>query len=256
MSLCFNNTTFQYSTGVCISDLHIKRAQFNAAIKLYNSRKGYAYFSKIVATVNVSLQGVLLYFLSAVDITLTGMIAAFCLAYILTDFINGLIHMIMDHEENYTAIYGPLEANFHLHHHSPMYTKRALPLVYFNETGSKIWLIAYLLATLAILKFALASPIVLYILVYIGVLSSVAEVSHYLCHTSESKVVKFLAGCGLLLSRKHHTPHHEQDNSNYAFLNGMSDPLLNWIARRFYSGYKSTTDQHFADYKGAARNQR
>lgn len=256
MRLCYNNRNVQDIAGVRISDLDLKRAQFNAAIERYNSRKGYAYFSKTIATVNVTLQVLLLYLLSAVDLSVIGMLAAFFLAYILTDFINGLIHMIMDHEANYTAIYGPLEANFHLHHHTPNYTKRALPIVYFNETGAKIWLVAYLLATLAILYFSLASPFVLYILVFIGVLSSIAEVSHYLCHTSESKVVKFLAGCGLLLSRKHHTPHHEQDNTNYAFLNGVSDPLLNWIAISMYSGYKSTTDQHFADYKGAARNHR
>jgi len=225
-------------------------------MELYNSRKGYAYFNKIVATINVSLQVLLLYLLSAIDLSTIGMISAFFLAYFLTDFINGLVHMIMDHEANYLAIYGPLEANFHLHHQTPMYTKRALPVVYFNETGAKIWLIAFLLATLTIVHFSWASPIVLHLLVYIGILSSVAEVSHYLCHTSESNVVKFLAGCGLLLSRKHHTPHHEQDNTNYAFLNGLSDPLLNWIAKSIYSGYKSTTDQHFADYKGVVKNHR
>ncbi|NQV49103.1 MAG: hypothetical protein HQ507_01300 [Candidatus Marinimicrobia bacterium] len=239
-----------------ISDIELKRAQFNQAIELYNSRTSYASFSKTVATVNVTLQIVLLYLLLAVDLTVIGMLTAFFMAYILTDFINGLIHMIMDHQASYTAIYGPLEANFHLHHHTPMYTKRALPLVYFHETGAKIWLAVYLLMTLVLLTFSLASPLVLHLLVYIGVLSSIAEVSHYLCHTSESSAMKFLAGCGILLSRQHHTPHHEQDNRNYAFLNGMSDPLLNWIARKFYSGYKNTTDQHFADYKRAVKNHR
>ena len=36
--------------------------------------------------------------------------------------------------------------------------------------------------------------------------------------------------------------HHKEDNKNYAFLNGISDRLINWIAKRLYVGYKKTTD--------------
>lgn len=33
-----------------------------------------------------------------------------------------------------------------------------------------------------------------------------------------------------------------------AFLNGLTDPLINLIARKIYKGYKNTTDLHFAKY--------
>jgi sterol desaturase/sphingolipid hydroxylase (fatty acid hydroxylase superfamily) len=94
-------------------------------------------------------------------------------------------------------------------------------------------------------------PIVSYTLVYIGILSSFAEVSHYLCHTSTSALAGFLANIGLLLSKRRHARHHLEDNSNYAFLNGFTDPLLNLIAARFYKGYKHHTDLHYVNYSCA-----
>ncbi len=225
-----------------------KQQQFNAAMERYNSSQKYVNFGKIIATLNVTLQLLLLYQLSWIHLGFGNQVLAFILAYIIADFLNGIVHMIMDHNENYTSSYGPLVAHFHLHHQTPMYTKRPLLVVYFNESGAKIWLVPFQVVVLLLLLTASVSPLVAYILVLVSILSSVAEVSHYLCHTSNSSVAEYLARAGLLLSRKHHTPHHDQDNTNYAFLNGVSDPLINRIAGVFYPGYKSTTDIHFARY--------
>jgi len=223
----------------------------------YRSHQIYTLFGRFIATTNVSLQAVLIYLIWDIELGLPGQLLAFILAYVLTDFLNGLVHMIMDHRDEYEAFYGPLVANFHLHHQTPKYTRRPLPVVYFNETGAKIWLVPYLGLVLYSIISGGFSPFVLHLLVYIGILSSVAEVSHYLCHTSRSKTARFLARHGVLLSMKHHAPHHATDNMNYAFLNGMSDPIINVIARTFFSGYKSTTDLHFADYtSGAEAEQR
>lgn len=226
-------------------------------MELYRSNNVYTSFGKLVASLNVAFQVVLLYFIWDIKLGLVAQIVAFILAFILTDFLNGLIHMIMDHKESYDSFYGPLVANFHLHHQTPKYTKHPLPIVYFNETGAKIWLVPFLLLTLFLVMNNSFAPFVLHTLVYIGILSSVAEVSHYLCHTSDSRAAQFLARIGILLSREHHTPHHEEDNMNYAFLNGMSDPLINLIARTFFSGYKNTTDRHYVNYaSGAGADQR
>ena len=178
---------------------------------------------------------------------------AFILAFVVTDFLNGLVHLIMDHKESYDSFYGPLVANFHLHHQTPKYARRPLPVVYFNETGAKIWLVPFLMLVLFLVMNASFSPFVLHTLIYIGILSSIAEVSHYLCHTSDSKTARFLGQIGILLSQEHHSPHHEEDNMNYAFLNGVSDPLINLIARTFFTGYKNTTDQHFVKYVSGGR---
>ncbi len=237
--------------------MNIKQTQFNAAMERYRSRKIYTSFGQLIALLNVSLQLVLVYFLWEIQLGFAWRILAFVMAFVLTDFLNGLVHMIMDHKESYDSLYGPLVANFHLHHQTPKYTKRPLPLVYFHETGAKIWLVPFLMLVLFLLVNGSLSPLPLHMLVYIGILSSVAEVSHYLCHTSDSQTARFLANIGILLSREHHTPHHEKDNVNYAFLNGMSDPLINRIARTFFRGYKATTDQHFAQYaQGSGADQR
>ena len=65
-------------------------------------------------------------------------------AFFLADLINGLVHMYMDNNDNYDSLPGPLIAAFHLHHRTPLYKKNPLLLVYFNESGSKIWLAVFL----------------------------------------------------------------------------------------------------------------
>lgn len=53
--------------------------------------------------------------------------------------------------------------------------------------------------------------------------------------------------------------HHEADYTHYAFLNGMTNPLINWIAKWAYpSGYATTTDRHSAPYfqQGTTRSAR
>ena len=216
---------------------------------LYTNHSLYENFGHFVSVVNISLQ---LYLASLVMPLSIGMIhqlivvVAACLA---TDFINGLVHMYMDCNDSYDSLAGPLTANFHLHHKAPQYDINPLPIVYFRESGSKVWLVGYLLIVAFALNKMPTSPQLAYLLVYIGIFSSVAEVSHYLCHSSNSNMILFLGNCGVLLSKRHHARHHLEDNTNYAFLNGWSDPLLNMIARYFSPGYKNTTDRHYAHYE-------
>lgn len=214
----------------------------------YTTHKFYSWFNRFISTLNFSMQIILIGFIIDIPISIPLQFLAFIIAYLLTDFINGFIHMVMDNTDNYTSIFGPFIANFHRHHQTPMYTKRPIPIVYFNESGAKIWLVPYLIFVIVLLLGFNMSPMLLHALVYIGILSSVAEISHYLCHTSNSKIVRFLGRYRILLSRQHHELHHQCDNMHYAFLNGVSDSILNWIAKRIYPGYKKTTDLHFAHY--------
>ena len=230
-------------------ELSAKQHQFNTAMELYRSKAGYKAFGHLISTTNITLQLYLLYLVWPLSIGPVWQLVALVVAYLLTDFINGLVHMYMDNNDRYESIDGPLIANFHLHHKTPMYTKRNLLVVYYLETGSKVWLVGYLLLVVALEALFEINSTLLYTLVYIGILSSVAEVSHYLCHSSRSPVAMFLARIGLLLSKRHHAPHHLRDNNGYAFLNGFTDPLLNWIAARCCTGYKQHTDLHYANYK-------
>lgn len=204
-----------------------------------------------VSLVNVSLQCYLLYLVFPISIGLPLQIFSFLAAYLAADFINGLVHMFMDSNDDYDSLAGPLIAAFHLHHKTPLYKKSSILLVYFNESGAKNWLVGYLLAAAILIRNSSLHPVLSYLMVYIGILSSVAEVSHYCCHVSDSGTARFLRYFGLLLSKKHHGRHHLDDNVNYAFLNGFTDPLLNLIAQKFSRGYKNTTDRHYAAYSGS-----
>ncbi|MBI5631948.1 MAG: sterol desaturase family protein [Nitrospirae bacterium] len=231
--------------------LELKQRQFNAAMERYEKIGIYKIIGKTVSAVNVSLQCYLLYLVLPISIGLPLQILSFLAAYLAADLINGLVHMIMDSNDDYDSWAGPLIAVFHLHHKTPLYKKNNLLLVYFNESGSKIWLAGYLLIAAILIRATPIHPVLACIIVYIGILSSVAEVSHYCCHVSDSKTEQYLRYLGLLLSKKHHGLHHIADNVNYAFLNGFTDPLLNVVARKYSPGYKNTTDKHYALYIGS-----
>ena len=238
------------------NNTELKQKQFITAMELYEDKRIYKLFGKIISTVNISLQIIIAYMVIPINIGIWWQIFSFIVAYFLTDFINGLVHMYMDNNENYESVAGPLIASFHLHHKTPLYKKNNILLVYFNESGSKIWLSGFLIIVSIVMSIFDINRIILYIILYFSILSSVAEVAHYLCHGSNTKLVIFLGRSHLLLDKHHHGRHHIEDNVNYAFLNGMSDPLINIIAKRFYSGYKNTTDKHYAYYKGKGTKNR
>jgi len=237
-------------------ELSAKQQQFNLAMERYNSNVSYRILGRSVSVIIIALQLYLLLLAWPQSIGFRWQIFSFLAAYLLTDFINGLVHIYMDNNDSYDSLAGPLIANFHLHHKVPLYKKTNLLMVYFTESGSKLWLILYLLTVLFLQARFEINGALLYILVYTGILSSVAEVSHYLCHTSRSPLASFLASSGLLLSKRHHGGHHLHDNRNYAFLNGWTDPLLNRIAAACCKGYKNHTDLHYAAYDGVAGDER
>lgn len=226
-----------------------KQEEFNSAMDKYNTNKIYQYVYKFVSILNVSIQIILFVLLFQLSMNWYWYMISFMVAYFITDFINGLVHMYMDNNDNYNSIFGPFIASFHLHHKQTKYKNNRILVIYFNESGSKFWLVPYLLFTLC-LYYLHINPIVLITLIYIGILSSIAEVSHYLCHNSHSKIILFLQKSGILLSKKYHSNHHKKENEQYAFLNGMSDYFINFIANKYYNGYKNGTDKDFKYYNG------
>ncbi len=226
-----------------------KQKEFNDAMQKYHEHKFYQHTYTFISLVNISLEVILLYLLTTLNISWILLIFAFFIAYFLADFINGLVHLYMDNNDAYNSFFGVFIASFHLHHKTPEYKNNNLFLIYFNESGAKFWLAPYLLVLLFLCTLEI-NTLLLAILIFFGILSSFAEVSHYLCHNSKSKTVLFLQKIGLLLSMKHHKHHHNEDNNGYAFLNGMSDFLIDKIAKKFYGGYKNNSDKHYEMYKG------
>ena len=232
-----------------MSDKSLKQEQFNRAMQRYHDHKRYPYTYKIVSLLNVGMQLYLVSLLFTLHLTWYGVVGIFLLAYFLADFINGYVHLYMDNNQKYDSIFGPFIASFHLHHQTPNYREFPIYKIYFNESGSKFWLVPFLIMTI-ILSFSQLNDHLLLLLILIGILSSVAEVSHFLCHNSQSNVVLFLQKIKLLLPMEHHINHHKNDNQSYAFLNGTSDFLLDRIAKQFYNGYKEHSDLDATTYRG------
>jgi hypothetical protein len=236
--------------------LTIKQEQFNAAMELYEQGSIYTGIGRLVSILVVSLQLFLLYLVSPLSLGVPGQILSFLAAYLAADFLNGLVHMYMDNNDNYESLAGPLIAAFHLHHRTPLYKPNPLLMVYFNESGSKVWLVGYLLAAAILIITIPMHPVVSTIMVYIGILSSVAEVTHYCCHVADTGIIRLINTSGVFMSKRHHARHHLADNVDYAFLSGLTDPLLNVIAKKFFRGYKTTTDLHYAAYTGRGTENR
>lgn len=218
----------------------------------YNSSIVYTGLERLNSVIVISLQALTLFALlrTTNNTPFTANFAAFILAYILTDFINGLIHMYMDNNINYASLVGPFISSFHLHHSKLKYNQRSLFKIYFYESGTKFWLSTYLVI-LMVMQHYFVFPFALNLFfVSIGILSSVAELSHYWCHnaTKKNKLITILQRYRILLAKKHHIIHHRDDNTHYAFLNGISDPLLNKISHYYYKGYKNNADQHTKAY--------
>lgn len=237
------------STPECFE---VKVREFSLAIEKYNTISFYRKFETLVAILIVTLQIV-----SIIHVMETyhfhGVLICMELifmAWLVTDFIGGIAHMIVDNNTNYTSITGPFVAAFHMHHSRRKYMKKHPLKIYFTESGQKFWLLAYLLILVVMQKFGVLNSDLNAGLVAFGVFSSIAEVSHYWCHNppKNKRLIYFLQKYRILLSLTHHRHHHVQDNRNYAFLNGLSDPLLNIIASNFFSGYKKNSDKHVAVY--------
>lgn len=237
--------------------LEVKIRQFDEAIARYEGKRSYRIFSLTVATTNVVCQALLVHLSLARLPDLPVALALAAAAYWVTDLVNGLVHLWMDNNDSYTGPAGPLIAQFHLHHRTPRYRKRPLWAVYFLESGSKVWLAALLPLVLAASPWIPGS--VVWFFACFGVFSSLAEVSHYLSHTSRHPLAVWLGRMRILLPHSHLETHHRRDNQGYCFLNGLADPVVDWIARRCYAGYKNGTDLHYARYapppgpEGAAR---
>jgi hypothetical protein len=233
-----------------------KQRQFNAAMERYETEGIYKYTGLAVAMVNVGMQPVMLWATLRYPADPLLHVTAFISAYALADLVNGLIHMLLDNSDGYTSFSGPFVAAFHLHHRTPVYRKRNVLLVYFFESGSKVWLAFYTIVAVVLIWYSLVPPFAAFMLFFFSILSCLAEVSHYYCHASTSIVPKLLASAWLLLPKRYHARHHTADNTRYAFLNGMSDYVLNVIARLFFKGYKTTTDLHYAAYIGKGTENR
>jgi len=236
------------------SNGYIKANEFKVAIEKYNSIVWYSRVEVAASVIIVFLQiaSLIKLFQHYTAASVIAIIVTVVIGYIVTDFISGIAHMIGDNNTHYTSIIGPFVAAFHLHHARLTYKNNHPIKIYFYESGQKFWLVFYLLILFTIQNTVNLNFCLDLFLVIIGVLSSVAELSHFWCHnrTQCNIIIRTLQKYRILLSMQHHRFHHCNDNTHYAFLNGMTDSVVNLIANHLYMGYKKHADKHVAVYDG------
>ena len=228
--------------------LRRKQSEFTKAMHLYHDKKRYKYLQKFISILVISSQVFLFVQMSGFSLSVWWHIGLFLLAYFITDLVNGLGHMYMDNSDNYNSLIGPYIAAFHLHHRTPQYAKQSIFALYYNEAGTKLWLLLFYPFSIVFVLFS-SNEYFGVLLIYIGFLSCFAELSHYLCHNSRNKYIRILQDLGILLSIKKHQRHHKENNRQYAFLNGMSDFIIDFISAKLYTGYQVTTDLHYSEYQ-------
>ena len=155
--------------------------QFKTAIEKYNTIAWYPKFECLLSIIVILAQ-----LFSLLNLTQTyqtnsiaGFFLALSIAYIATDFVNGLVHMIVDNNSHFTSIVGPFIAAFHVHHYKLKYKEAPAFKIYLYESGHKFWLVIYLLVLLYAQKVMQLPSNLNLGLVAFGILFSLAEVSHY-----------------------------------------------------------------------------
>ena len=120
-----------------MNEKSIKQENFNKAMALYENKNFYQNFSKIISTINIVGQILLIILLWKRNFEFHSHLISIVLAYVIADFWNGLVHMYMDNNDNYEGFFGPFVANFHLHHRTPLYKKKPV-LLYgaYEEEGT------------------------------------------------------------------------------------------------------------------------
>jgi len=73
--------------------LELKQKQFNSAMELYESKKSYKLLGRFVSVTNISLQIYVLSLVFTFAIGFWWQIVSVIAAYLITDFINGLVHL-------------------------------------------------------------------------------------------------------------------------------------------------------------------
>ena len=119
-------------------NLETKLEEFTLAMDKYKSQAFYIHSCLAISVMVVLLQAISLLhlFQNYSDTNPLILMIIFIAAYIVTDFVNGLVHMYMDNNTNYTSLVGPFVSAFHLHHSKLIYVKRHPIKVYFYESGT------------------------------------------------------------------------------------------------------------------------
>uniref|UniRef100_A0A6C0IMK7 Lipid desaturase domain-containing protein n=1 Tax=viral metagenome TaxID=1070528 RepID=A0A6C0IMK7_9ZZZZ len=154
---------------------------------------------------------------------------------ITADFISGLVHIYLDNSKvNYSeTIIDYFKIGFQVHHLYPIFQ-----WVYYKDfqphyEANTIFFINIVMSIVNILTY---NSLLIHYTLY---LTLVMQMNHYWCHAIITKkhvpyIVHKLQDFGLLLNYKVHAKHHITFDNSFCFVNGICDPIFNYISKHKY----------------------
>lgn len=158
-------------------------------------------------------------------------IATFIFIYLMTDFISGILHVILDNERSLDVpILRSLAKGFQSHHRNP---KDIYEMTLYNH----LYTMHLPLTFIFLIALLINQPIIYFTYLSLAVSVHVMQMSHRWAHTPKKMLPGYviaLQKSGLLLSAKTHAKHHNNVyDSNFCIMNGWSNFILNFLVRVF-----------------------
>ena len=158
-------------------------------------------------------------------------IFTFVFIYLMTDFISGILHVILDNERSLDVkILHSLAWGFHSHHQRP---KEIYEMKLYNH----LYVMHLPLTLIFFIILLINQPVVYFAYLSLAVSLHLMQMSHRWAHTPKNmlpKFVIFLQNIGLVLSAKTHAKHHNNVyDRNFCMMNGWSNFMVNFLVKVF-----------------------
>merc|ERR1711871_82796 len=147
-------------------------------------------------------------------------------AFVFTDWMSGLLHVVLDNPVmNTWPVVGPEAKAFQGHHYDPTAVARGPWLDFLREHHILVFLV---MALYILLK--PSSPGLMLFSLHFMWMSHVMMAAHRWSHTHPkylSPIVKAMMNYGIVMTVKHHSSHHASYDCNFCIFSGWMNPLLN-----------------------------
>jgi len=149
-------------------------------------------------------------------------------AFMFTDWMSGLLHVVLDNPVmNNWPVIGPEAKAFQGHHYDPTAVARGNWMDFLREHHILVFLV---MAIYLIVK--PSSPGLMLFSLHFMWMSHVMMAAHRWSHTHPkylSSIVKFMMSYHIVMNVQHHSAHHASYDCNFCIFSGWMNPLLNQL---------------------------
>merc|ERR1711871_782587 len=149
-------------------------------------------------------------------------------AFVFTDWMSGLLHVVLDNPVmNTWPVVGPEAKAFQGHHYDPTAVARGNWMNFLREHHILVFLV---MAIYLVVK--PSSPGLMLFSLHFMWMSHVMMAAHRWSHTNPkylTSMVKFMMSYHIMMNVQHHSAHHASYDCNFCIFSGWMNPLLNQL---------------------------